>query len=88
MTKTPKRIEAQAQQPAVYVNAKLTKVQRRALRLARRKYEDGRVPPYVFRDYRTVSKLLEAGFIEPWVGYGAPMYKFTHQGLDALEREL
>jgi hypothetical protein len=46
---------------------------------------DGRVPPYVFRDYRTVSKLLEAGFIEPWVGYGAPMYKFTHHGLDALE---
>jgi hypothetical protein len=75
------------QQPAVSVSVKLTKVQRRALIWARRKYEDGRVPPYMFRDYRTVSKLLEAGFIEPWIGYGAPMYKFTHQGLDVLERE-
>ena len=92
MKKTPKqeRIEAQAQQPAVPATfcqnrMKLTKAQRRALIWARRKYEDGRVPPYMFRDYRTLSKLLEAGFIEPWVGYGAPMYKLTHHGLDALE---
>jgi len=64
---------------------KLTKAQRTALRWAKRKYEDGRVPPYVFRDYRSVSGLIEAGFIEPWIGYGAPMYKFTHKGLDAIE---
>ncbi len=64
---------------------KLTKAQLTGLRWAKRKYEDGRVPPYVFRDYRSLSRLIEAELIEPWVGYGAPMYKFTRKGLDALE---
>lgn len=65
---------------------KLSKAHIWALRWARRKYTDGRVPPYVFRDYRTPRKLLDAGFIEWWVGYGGPMYRFTQQGLDALEK--
>lgn len=64
---------------------KLTKAQLVSLRWAKRKYDDGRVPPYVFRDYRSLSKLLDAGLIEIWAGYGAPMYKFTLCGLDALE---
>jgi len=63
---------------------KLTKAQLVALWWAKNKFHDGRVPPYVFRDYRSVKKLLDDGVIEPWVGYGAPMYKFTHLGLDAL----
>ena len=66
---------------------KLTKTQRTALLWAKRKYHDGRVPPYVFRDYRTAKGLIDDGLIEWWPGYGAPMYRFTHAGLDALERE-
>jgi hypothetical protein len=66
---------------------KLTKAQKQSLVWAKRKYTDGRVPPYVFRDYRTARKLLKAGLIEFWIGHGAPMYRFTHQGLDALECE-
>ena len=73
--------------PAVPVSAKLTKVQKRGLMWARRKYGDGRVPPYLFRDYRSIKALLDAGFIEFDHGYGAPMYRFTHLGLDVLERE-
>jgi hypothetical protein len=64
---------------------KPTKAQLKALRWAKIKYTDGRVPPYVFRDYRSVSRLIDAGFIEPWFGYGAPMYKFTLKGLDAMK---
>jgi hypothetical protein len=66
-------------------HTKLTKAQLVALRWAKRMYDDGRVPPYVFRDYRTARSLIEGGLIECWIGYGAPMYKFTHKGLDALE---
>lgn len=65
---------------------KVSKPQLRALRWAKRKYVDGRVPPYVFRDYRSIELLIKAGLIESWVGYGAPMYKFTQQGLDTLEK--
>lgn len=64
---------------------KLTPAQLRALRWARRSYNDNRVPPYVFRDYRTVKKLLKLGLIELWPGYGALMYRFTNLGLDALQ---
>ena len=66
---------------------KLTKSQATSLRYAKRKFSDGRVPPYLFRDYRSVKALLDAGFIEFEPGYGAPMYRFTHFGLEALERE-
>ena len=65
---------------------KLTKSQATSLRYAKRKFSDGRVPPYLFRDYRTIKALIEAGFIEFEDDYGAPMYRFTHLGLDALER--
>ncbi len=64
---------------------RMTKAQRTALLWARRKYSDGRVPPFLFRDHRTISSLLVAGLIEWEKGYGAPMYRFTHKGLDALE---
>lgn len=64
----------------------LTKAQRRVLFWAKRRYHDGRVPPYVFRDYRSADKLLKEGLIEFWIGYGAPMYKFTQRGLDVLEQ--
>jgi hypothetical protein len=77
----------QPRQPTRRIIQKLTKVQRTALRWARRKYQDGRVPPYVFRHYRTVDRLIDDGFIEPWIGYGAPMYKFTNKGIEALECE-
>lgn len=63
---------------------KPTKSQIKSLRWAKRKYEDGRVPPFVFRDYRSVSNLIKAGLIEAWIGYGATMYKFTPLGLEAL----
>ena len=65
---------------------KLTKSQLISLLWAKRKFENGRVPPFVFRDYRSIKKLLDTGLIEPWIGYGAPMYKFTRLGLDVLER--
>lgn len=64
---------------------KLTKAQVTALLWAKRKYQDGRVPPFLFRDYRSVPSLLEAGLIEWWKDFGAPMYRFTHKGLDALD---
>ena len=66
---------------------KLTKSQATSLRYAKRKFSNGHVPPYLFRDYRSIKALLDAGFIEFEYGYGAPMYRFTHLGLDALERE-
>lgn len=66
----------------------LTKGQRAALMWAKRKYTDARVPPYVFRNYRTIANLLKAGFIELWSGYGEPMYRFTNRGLDALEQPI
>lgn len=66
---------------------KLTKAQAKTLRNAKRKFSDGRVPPYLFRDYRSIEALLDAGFIEFERGYGAPMYRFTPLGLDALEME-
>jgi hypothetical protein len=64
---------------------KLTKSQATWLRYAKRKFDDGRVPPYLFRDYRSIKALLNAGFIEWKPGFGTPMYRFTHLGLDALE---
>lgn len=64
---------------------RLNKAQLKALRWAKSKYSDGRVPPYVFRDYRTVNALLANGVIRPWIGYGAPMYRFTEAGMKALE---
>jgi len=66
---------------------KLTKSQATSLRYAKQKFDDGLIPPYLFRDYRSIKALLDAGFIEFKHGYGAPMYQFTHLGLDALERE-
>jgi len=63
---------------------KPTKAQLQSLRWAKRKYRDGRVPPYVFRDYRSPLRLLEAGLIEYWCGYGALMYKFTPKGIEAI----
>lgn len=63
----------------------LTKAQLSALRWAKKKYTDGRVPPFIFRDYRSVIGLIKAGLIEPELGYGSPMYKFTPKGLEALE---
>lgn len=69
------------------MRVKLTKSQLTSLRWAKRKYTNGCVPPFVFRDYRSVPSLLKAGLIEYWVGYGAPMYKFTQKGLDALDEK-
>lgn len=66
---------------------KLTKPQLTSLRWARRKYQDGRVPPFLFRDYRSIDKLIRAEIIEPYIGYGAPMYQFTSYGLAILEAE-
>ena len=65
---------------------KLTKPQFRALLWAKRKYHDNRVPPFAFRDYLSVSKLINAGLIEAWIDYGAPMYRFTKNGLEAIEK--
>lgn len=67
---------------------KLSSAAIKGLVWARRKYSDGRIPPFVFTQYRTADKLIAAGLIENWVGYGGPMYKFTHAGLDALEKAL
>ena len=39
---------------------RLTKAQATSLRYAKRKFSDGRVPPYLFRDYRTIKALIEA----------------------------
>jgi hypothetical protein len=64
---------------------KLTEAQVKALQYAKRTFKDGRVPPHVFRDTRSLAKLLDAGIIEPFIGYGAPMYKFTEAGTAALE---
>ena len=66
---------------------KLTEPQLRSLRWAMRKYSDGRVPPYVFNNYKSIQILLEAGVIECWIGYGASMYKITQLGLDVLENQ-
>lgn len=64
---------------------KPSKAQLAALHLARHKYSDGRVPAWVFNDYRSIISLLNGGFIEYWKDYGAPMYRLTHRGLDVLE---
>ncbi len=66
----------------------MTKAQLTALRWAQRKYTDGRVPPFLFRDYRSILKLLKAGLIEFEAGYGAPMYRLTRKGLDSLDDKL
>ena len=66
---------------------KLTRSQATSLRYAKRKVSNGHVPPCLFRDYRSINTLLDAGYIEFEHGYGAPMYRFTHLGLDALERD-
>lgn len=65
---------------------KVTKTQLKALRWAKNKFSDGRVPPFVFRDYRSPRRLIEAGLIEFWADYGATMYRFTQDGLDFLEQ--
>jgi hypothetical protein len=65
---------------------RLTKSQADSFLYAKCKFNDGRIPPYLFRDYRSIRTLLSAGFIEFRYGYGCPMYQFTQLGLDALDR--
>ncbi len=64
---------------------RLTKSQLKSLLWAKRKYTDNRVPPFVFRDYRTPKRLIEDGLIEYWIGYGCTMYRFTAKGLEVVE---
>jgi hypothetical protein len=64
---------------------RLTRAQRLVLRFAKRNRDDGLVRPEWFRDYRSLDACLKAGVIEFEGGYGEPMYKFTHAGLDALD---
>jgi hypothetical protein len=62
----------------------LTKSQAKTLRYAKQKYNNGHIPPFLFRDYRSIKALLDNGFIQFEHGYGAPMYRFTQSGLDVL----
>lgn len=65
---------------------KLTEPQLRALRWAKQKYSDGRVPSFAFNSCRSSDALLRAGVIEYWIGYGGLMYRFTQLGLDTLDK--
>lgn len=63
---------------------RLSRAQRQALVWAKNKYSDGRIPPFAFRNHRSIDRLKRDGLIEYSPGYGRPMYKFTQRGLDAL----
>lgn len=64
---------------------RLTKSQFASLLWARTHYSDRRVPPHLFRDYRSVLSLLNSGFIEWFPGYGSLMYKITDKGIEAIK---
>lgn len=63
---------------------KVSKSQLVCLQFAKRVYTDGRVPPSLFRDHRSIPVLLKFGLIELWAEYGSPMYKFTKRGLEFI----
>lgn len=77
--------ESQSPEEINAKSPKITKAQLTALRWARRQYSDDRVPPFVFRNYRSSEKLLQLGLIEWWKGFGAPMFRFTKKGLDLMQ---
>jgi hypothetical protein len=57
------------------------------LRAARGR-SDGRIPPYLFTEHRSVDALLRLGAIEFDEGWGAPMYKFTSMGAALVNKEI
>lgn len=63
---------------------KLSKSQITSLLWAARTFADRRVPPYVFRSYKSIDALRKLGLIEPWFGFGCPMYRFTAKGLEEI----